>query len=294
MYDKVPGVKPSSFDYVRPTQLDGALRLLGVHADEAKVLAGGQSLIPMMNLRLARPQLLIDLAAIEVLAGVGTCADGVRIGATSTQTTVINNPLVRSSIPVLVEALGHVAHRQIRNRGTIGGSLAHADPAAEFPALAVALDAVVEVASLGATRTINARDLLVSTFTTALHGDEMITGITFPAQPRHREWGFKEIARRPGDFALAGAVVSVDHAANGDWDRVRAVLFAAGPTPVEVERLDDLAGSRPTWATIESVARRAVAHIDAPSDGHANATSRLRMLTTVLADALATAGRIQR
>ena len=212
-------MKAAAFAYLRPETLEGALEALAEHGDECKALAGGQSLIPLLAMRLAQPAVLVDLGRIASLRGV----DGVRIGAMTTNSELERRPA--SIPPLVIAALPHIGHFQIRNRGTVGGALAHCDPAGEWPALALALDARVHIRSLRGERTLAAVDFIEGPLTTALAPDELLLGVEFPSWAMTARFGFEEVARRPGDFALAGAICVA--APEGR----RLVLFATGERP---------------------------------------------------------------
>jgi carbon-monoxide dehydrogenase medium subunit len=272
-------VKPAPFAHHAPRSLNEALELLGRFDDDAKALAGGQSLIPVLAMRLSRFDHLVDLAAVPELAGVGLGSDGVRVGAMTTQTAVFRSPEA-AAVPVLAMATRHVGHAQIRNRGTVGGSLAHADPAAEYPAVALALDAVLEVAGPDRTRRIPAAEFFRSTWTTALEQGELLVAAEFPA------WGsgfaVREIARRHGDFAMAGVVCALEVQA-GRVERAALALFGVGSTPLrapDAERaltgrsVDELTGGREPAAGIGALA---AADLDPPEDLHASGPQRRRM-----------------
>lgn len=217
-------MKPAPFRYHRPASLEETLQLLATHTEEAKLLAGGQSLVPLMNFRLVRPAHLIDINRLPGLGHVSAGPDGLRIGPLARWTDVQRAPEVVARWPLLPQAIGHVGHPQIRNRGTLCGSAAHADPAAELPALLVALQAHLLLASIGGRRSVAAEDFFLGIFTTALAADEMILEIFVPAIEPGRPQGFAEFARRSGDFALAGAVRSGE----------RLVAFGAGDRPVSL------------------------------------------------------------
>ena len=223
-------MKPAPFEYHRPQSIDGALRLLNELGDEAKVIAGGQSLVPLMNLRLATPSHLIDLRDLDGLRGVSIGPDEVVVGAMTTYAEVEDDPLIEPSVPLLAKAVPRVGHRSIRHRGTIGGSLAHADPAAEVPAVALALEARINAASVDGTRTITASDFFLGPYMTSLTENELIRSVTWPtASPEHRS-GIFDVTRRPGDYALAGLACAVTLKADLVSD-LRLVGFATGPTP---------------------------------------------------------------
>ena len=223
-------MKPAAFEYHRPESIDGALRLLNQLGDEAKVIAGGQSLVPLMNLRLATPAHLIDLRDLDTLRGVAVGPSEVVVGAMTTHAEVEDDPLIEPSVPLLAKAVPRVGHRSIRHRGTIGGSLAHADPAAEVPAVALALGARINAASVDGTRSVAASDFFLGPYMTALAENELILSVTWPtASPEHRS-GIFDVTRRPGDYALAGLACAVTLKADLVSDP-RLVGFATGPTP---------------------------------------------------------------
>jgi CO/xanthine dehydrogenase FAD-binding subunit len=219
-------VKPAAFDYQAPRSIEEALSLLQKHAGDAKLLAGGQSLVPVMNFRLATPALLIDLNRISGLAGIREEADGsLVIGAMTRNRQIEKSDIVRKLNPLLHRAMRYIAHAQIRNRGTIGGSLAHADPAAELPAVCVACEARLTIVGPRGERTVPAAEFFRGLFTTALEPDELLTAVRFPAWPAARKFAFLEVSRRHGDFAIVGVAVLVDDAA------ARVVVFGAEDAP---------------------------------------------------------------
>ncbi|MBX3031714.1 MAG: FAD binding domain-containing protein [Chloroflexi bacterium] len=279
-------MKPAPFRYLRPTSLDEALDALATLGDEAKPIAGGQSLVPMLNFRLARPGVLIDLGRIPALTGVHRTDGSLRIGAMTRQRVLELDQDIADRLPVLRAALRHVGHVQIRTRGTIGGSLAHADAAAELPALALALDATVEVASVAGTRTVAAADLFLGPWTTCLAPDELLTRVDVPLAWQRA--AIVELARRHGDFALAG-VVGARRPATTDDAGIRLVGFGVGWTPV---RLTEAEAALAAGGSAEVVADAAAAGIDPIDDIHADAAWRrdgLRALVTRIADQLGVA-----
>src|SRR5438067_4668883 len=198
-------MKPAPFDYFAPTSVEEVRGLLTQYGDEAKILAGGQSLVPAMALRMAQPSVVIDINNVRELNYIRADDHGLAIGAVTRQRAVERSVTVREKVPLLTAAIEWIGHPQIRNRGTIGGSLAHADPAAELPALAAVLDATFTVTNTSGTkRTLNASDFFVSYLTTALGSDDLLSEIYFPALPAGAGWSFVEVARRHGDFALVG------------------------------------------------------------------------------------------
>jgi carbon-monoxide dehydrogenase medium subunit len=275
-------MKPALFEYLRPVSIDAALAVLA-ERDDAKPLAGGQSLIPAMNFRLAAPAALVDLNELAELAGISEQQGRLRIGAMTRHSAVERDPLVRRLAPLLAEAMEYVAHPQIRNRGTIGGSLAHADPAAELPAVMLALDAVLILRSASGERRVEARDFFTGLFATALAPGELITAIEVPAMSPRTGWAFEEFARRHGDDALVGvaALVTLDEA--GRCARARLALLSVGDGPVlATGAMDLLTGSALDDATIRNAAEHvATAEIQPPSDIHASEAYR-RQLARVL------------
>lgn len=247
-------MKPAPVDYVRAGSLEHALESIG-NDPEAKVLAGGQSLVPFMNLRLARPSVLVDIGGLAELDQVSTDSDAVNIGALVCHRRLELDPTVSAALPLLSEAARHIGHIAIRHRGTIGGSLAHADPAAEIPAVMVALGSTIHVESRRqGGREIEASKFFVSHYTTVLADDEIITWIRVPMLGPTHGWGFVEFARRSGDFALAGAACALRRDAEGRISDIRAVLLAASDTPLVVS--DDSAnGQRPSGALADSLAQ---------------------------------------
>jgi carbon-monoxide dehydrogenase medium subunit len=267
-------VKPARFEYCCPRTVDEAVDLLAQYGDEAKVLAGGQSLVPLMNMRLARPPVIIDINRIDALGYLREERGALRIGALTRQRVAERSPLVGERCPLLRDALRLVGHVQIRNRGTIGGSVAHADPAAELTAILVALDGEVVAQSASGTRTIAAPDLFVTYLTTSLEPREMIVEVRIPALPRGAGWSWMEISRRHGDFALAGVGV-VLAVRRGEIREARLGLTGVGATPVravEAERL--LVGHPPSDALWSEAAEAVRAAVTPDGDIHASGEYR--------------------
>src|SRR5262245_55424612 len=277
-------MKPATFEYRRPETLDEALAILAESGSDAKALAGGQSLVPAMNFRLARPAVLVDLNRIAALAYVEKNRDGgLRIGAMTRQRAAERSELVARGAPLLYEALPWIAHPQIRNRGTVGGSLAHADPAAELPAVMVALDARFVLRSRAAIRTVPAQAFYTGLLTTVLRPDELLTEIQIPLRTPGAGAAFLEVARRQGDFALVGVGVELVLGAAGTCSSVRIALVSVGEGPVlATEAMNVLAGNVVGAVAIEEAARVAAdIDIDPPGDIHASPAYR-RHLTRVL------------
>ena len=274
-------MKPPPFAYHAPTQLDEALALLERYGDDAKVLAGGQSLMPLLNFRLSYPSALIDINRVAELSYLRQENGQVCIGALTRQRTIEFSELVRGQLPLLYEATMLVGHLPIRTRGTIGGSLAHADPAAEYPAVALVLDADLVLQSPEGQRRVSAEEFFVSYLTTALAPNEVVTEIRFSPTPPTSGWAFEEVARRHGDFALAGVAGVID----ADGEQCRTARLAAagvGPTPIRLRAAEDiLVQAGVTEQSIQRAAAKAAELVEPDSDIHASADFR-RHLTEVL------------
>ena len=273
-------MKPPPFAYECPTEVAEAVALLAAHGADARPLAGGQSLVPLLNFRLARPAVLVDLNRIAALGQV-TVEDGaLRIGAMARQAAVEADPGVARGWPLLTEAIGHIAHPQIRNRGTIGGSLAHNDPAAELPAVMLALDAQMTVQGPDSARTIPAQDFFAGTMETTLEPDELLTEVTVPAPPEGTGWGFREAARRQGDFALVAAAVLLQPS-GGDID-ARVVVTGTGDGPARVRAAEAMLAERGTDADVCEAAGDAAAQASEPADDpHAPAWYRKKLVAAL-------------
>jgi carbon-monoxide dehydrogenase medium subunit len=274
-------MKPRSFDYVAAASLDDAIAGLAEGGGNAKVLAGGQSLVPMMNFRLLAPATLVDINGVPGLAGIREQGDGVVVGALTRHRALETSELIRLRFPVVHEAMRHVAHLAVRNRGTIGGSLAHADPAAELPALAMLLDARLTAVGRAGARSIAAREFFLSPLASALGADEILTEIRFPSLPPATGWGFEEFSRRHGDFAVAGAAATVTVSA-GVVAEARLALLGVDQTPIRVPNAEAiLAGRRIDRSVAESAASAARDAVRPMSDLHASSDFR-RHLAGVL------------
>jgi len=277
-------VKPPSFDYEAPATLADAVSLLDANQFDAKVLAGGQSLMPLLNMRLTRPALLIDVARIPGLDYVREESGSLRVGAMTRQRTVELSEAVRAMLPLLHAGVLHISHPQNRNQGTVGGSLAHADPAAELPALSLVLDAEFVATGPSGARSIAARDFFVTYLTTCLEPSEILTEVRWPFLPARTGWSVRELARRHGDFALAGVIATVTLDASGRCSEVRLVLFGVGATPLRMTAAEQmLIGQAPDERRFAGAARAAAEAIEEPlADVHASAEYR-RSLATVIA-----------
>jgi 3-oxo-Delta1-steroid hydratase/dehydrogenase medium subunit len=284
-------MKPPAFDYAAPTTVADAVALLGEHDFEAKILAGGQSLMPLLNMRLARPSILIDVARIPDLDYIREADGGLAIGAMTRQRALEHSALVRSRHPLVHAATLHIAHPQNRNQGTVGGSIAHADPAAEYPAVALVLDAEMRVAGPGGARTLGAADFFVTYLTTALEPAEMLTEVCLPFLPARTGWSIQEVARRHGDFALAGVMATLTLDTAGASSGARLVLFGVGATPLRAPAAEQmLLGEKPGAALLARAAERAAADPYEPlSDVHASAEYRRDLARVLTRRALAEA-----
>ena len=269
-------MKPVNFDYFSPTELSSALELLQQYGDEAKVLAGGQSLMPLMNMRLVRPKVIVDINQIPELSYIEETAEGgLSLGALTRQRTVERSALVQSSNPLLGAALPYLGHFQIRNRGTVGGSMVHADPAAELLALSIALEAEFVLTSTMGQRTIKAEEFFVGPLTTSIEPTELLTQVRVPAWLEGWGWGFLEVCRREGDFALAGAVALLQLGKAGECDSARVTIFGVNDTPTRMSRAEAmLLGRTATPTTIEDAARLVSEDLEPNSDLHAPAEYR--------------------
>jgi len=278
-------VKPAPFEYAAPRSLDEALDLLARHGGDAKILAGGQSLVPVLNFRLAQPALLVDVNRVPGLDAISATADGgLSIGALVRHRALERSAEVARRAPLLAEAVPFVAHPQIRTRGTFGGSLAHADPAAELPAVAVALGARLRLRRAGGERQLAAEDFFTGLFSTALEPEEMVVGVELPPVPPGSGFAFLEVARRHGDYAQAGVAASVTLDGGGRCRVARLVFVALGEGPVDASAIAAaLVGEPPSEARCDDVARRAAEEaIDPLGDIHATAEFK-RHLARVLA-----------
>ena len=248
-------MKPAPFDYILATSLDHALRLKAEHGDEASFLAGGQSLIPAMNFRLARPQVVIDINCVEGLARVDRSGSNIRLGAMTRYCALERDGDFLKACPLFADALPHIAHVAIRNRGTVGGNLSHADPASELPAVAMAMDARMRIKSSRGERELAASDFFVGLLTTDIRPDEMLVEIVLPKSPPRSGSCFVELARRRGDFALAGVAAIVTLNDDDRCTSVRLALCGVGETPVDASgAAASLIGQKCTEAAIDTVA----------------------------------------
>ena len=281
-------MKPAKFDYYDPRSLEEALALLDTHQGDGKILAGGQSLMPLLNMRLARPNIVVDINRIKELNYVRASNGGVAIGALARQRALQTERLIAERVPILQEAAYYIAHPQIRSRGTICGSIAHADPAAELPALALALEAEMTLSSAKGTRSVGAETFFQSFFTTALAANEILTEVRFPAPPKDSAWSVLEISRRHGDFAIVGIVAGLAlDPGRQVIAQARLVYFGVGPTPIRVKAAEDaLIGQAAAEPAFEAAAQSAKQGIDPSNDIHASEEYRRAVVATLTKRAL--------
>jgi aerobic carbon-monoxide dehydrogenase medium subunit len=279
-------MKLPAFDYACPTTLAEAVQLLASH-DDAKAIAGGQSLVPMLAFRLVQPALLVDLRKLADLRGISITQTGVALGAMVRWREIEDDARLSSAHPLLKAAVAHVAHYQIRNRGTVGGSLAHADPAAEMPGIALTCDAEIAVVGRSGARVIRAADFFKGTLTTALAADEIIVEVRLPPWPGRRRWGFAEFARRRGDFALAAAAVFYDEDARGRAINAHVGVIGVADRPLRLPAVEAvLDGQTIDEATIARAEAATAAAVDPPDDINASAAYRRALAGTMVERAL--------
>jgi len=280
-------MKLPDFEYFAPATADEVVKLLASHRGEAKILAGGQSLLPVMAFRMAKPAALVDLRRVQGLSEIKIDSSGVRLGARTRWCDILSDPRLREAHPLLVEAVRHVAHYQVRNRGTVGGSLGLADPASELPCIAATCEAEMRLLGPKGERRLRAAEYFLGPLTTALAQDEMILELRLPSWPASRRWSFQEFARRPGDFALAGVALYYDldprsNAENAHIGVVGACQFSARLT--DAERA--LNGKRVDRETAKSVAIAAAEAATPSGDFHAPVEYRKALVGTLLERAL--------
>lgn len=269
-------MKPAAFEYFVPQEVQETLELLEQYGDEAKILAGGQSLMPLMNLRLARPKMIIDINRLQDLSSISPGAHGgLTIGALTRQRAVERSAAVRERNPLLFATMPLIAHFQVRNRGTIGGSLVHADPAAELPAVTLVLGAEFVLKSTRGERAVQAEDFFVDYMTTAIEPIELLHEIRLPGWRQGRGWAIEEISRRKGDFAMVGVATVLELDGHGSCKDARIALFGVGETPVRMERAEGmLRGKGVGGRTFEEIQKVVSDDLDPVSDVHASAEYR--------------------
>lgn len=285
-------MKPPKFDYIRPSTVEQALAALAQANGDGKIIAGGQSLLPMLNFRLVSPTVLIDINRIKELDYVRELPDGaLQIGALTRHHTLETSPVVKRLFPVLNAAMAHVAHLAIRNRGTIGGSITHADPAAELPLMMLLLDTRIGIASPAGRREVDAADFFVAALTSAVEEDEIVTDIAVPGLPANHGWAFEEVARRSGDFALAavGVILVVE---GGRISEARIGVMGVGDTPMRIDDAETvLYDETCDDATLDAVVRAVRATVEPTTDLHGSADYRRHLVGVLARRAVATAWR---
>ena len=284
-------MKPAPFEYHAPETVADVVGLLAEHGDDAKPLAGGQSLVPMLALRLARFGHLVDLNRVDGLRGVERHDGVLSVHAMTTQAMVERDPEVARAAPLLARVTPLIGHFQIRNRGTLGGSLAHADPASEYPAVALALDASLEVASAAGSVRVPASEFFEGTWQTSMEPDQVLVAAHFPVWEGRCGFACEEVARRAGDFALAGAVAAVQLDEDGSVERAGIGLLGLGSTPLRARAAEvELLGKPPpVGAALRELGELAVRDVDPVDDVHASATYRRRVGAHLVARTLAAA-----
>jgi carbon-monoxide dehydrogenase medium subunit len=281
-------MKPAKFDYVAPTSVDAAIAALRAANGEGKVLAGGQSLLPLLNFRMARPAVLVDLNGIKELSFIALRGDRAVIGALTRHREIEQSPLIASKLPVMAAAMRHVAHLAIRNRGTIGGSLSHADPAAELPMLSLFYGATLSVQGPSGRRAIAAEAFFVDALTNCLEPEEIVVEVEFPVL-QHDGWAFEEVARRFGDFALASIAVSVRRNGAG-IDEARVAVMGVADTPLRLRQVEQQLGALEIDdRTPDRFAELVTSGITFNSDLHASADYRRHLLEQLAKRAMRTA-----
>jgi len=275
-------MKAAAFAYARATSVSNALELLGAHGDRAKVLSGGQSLMPAMNLRLISPELIVDIGEIAELRGITVTGDMVRIGALMRHVDLLRSAEIAAHAPLLTDAIAHIAHPAIRNRGTIGGSLAHADPASELPACMVALNAIIIIRGQAGERRIAASDFFTGIYETALSAQELLVAVELPAARKNSVHFFHEFARRHGDYAIAGlaaqAIVEGDVIAD-----LRLAFFAVGDRPILAKAAEKLVKTAITAAILFEASTALGDELDPHDDQQASASMRRHLAKVLLA-----------
>jgi carbon-monoxide dehydrogenase medium subunit len=282
-------MKPAAFEYVVANSIEQAVAALAQAGGDAKILAGGQSLVPMLNFRLLRPAILVDINRIPDLAFIEDAGDAVKIGALTRHHQLETSPVIAEHFPILSHAMTHVAHLAIRNRGTIGGSLSHADPAAELPMMALLLGAKLHIISGGGKRTVDAREFFLDALTVDLAEDELLTEIHLPKLPPHTGWGFEEVPRRAGDFALAAVAATITMSA-GVMKEARIALTGVAPTPIRASEAEVLlVGKKFEAKLMAHVIETIRAAIEPETDLHASSDYRRHLAGVLAGRAFATA-----
>jgi aerobic carbon-monoxide dehydrogenase medium subunit len=279
---EVTSMKASAFNYARATSVANALELLVAHGDGAKVLSGGQSLMPAMNLRLISPELIVDIGEITELHGISVTGNVVRIGALTRHVDLAKSSEIAAHAPLLTEAIAHVAHPAIRNRGTLGGSLAHADPASELPACMVALNATIIVRGQAGERRIAAEDFFKGIYETALSAQELLVAVELPAARKNAAHFFHEFARRHGDYAITG--LAAQAVVQGDvFADLRLVFFAVGDRPILAKAATKLVRTAITPAVLSEASTALGEELDPQDDQQASAAMRRHLAKVLMA-----------
>jgi CO/xanthine dehydrogenase FAD-binding subunit len=285
-------MKPAAFQYFRPVSVDEALAILDRCQPEAKILAGGQSLVPLMNFRQARPKYLIDINRIEDLKYIRESADAVCIGAMVRQTEIEKSALIAAKCPILAEATRYIGYRAVRNRGTIGGSLAHADPSAEYPTVLLAVNGEVTVRGLRGTRSIGAEELFVGTCRTALQPDEILTEVRLPFLAGNQQWSYLEISRGYNTSATVGVAVLITFDEKKRCAAARIAVAGVGATPLRCRESEDLlSGKQPSAALIRQAAAASEAVLQPSDELHAPAVYKRAMAKVYIERAVTAAVR---
>jgi carbon-monoxide dehydrogenase medium subunit len=275
-------MKPAPFDYHLASSVADALDQLASADEDARVIAGGQSLVPMLALRLARPSLLVDISRLVELNGVTTTPDGTRIGATTRQAEILRDATIAKAVPALAQATRLVGHYHTRNRGTLGGSICLADPSAEYPAVAVALNAKIELKSKSGSRQVEARDFFEAPYVTKIQAGEIATSITFPAWGPNTVMLADEVMRRPGDFAMTGMILAIERDAGGKISRAGIAWFGMAQTPCAAKQAEKALLAQPAAKVdARAIAELALADTEPWDDIHASAEYRRTVGTTL-------------
>jgi carbon-monoxide dehydrogenase medium subunit len=280
-------MKASAFAYARATSVSNALELLVAHGDRAKVLSGGQSLMPAMNLRLISPELVVDIGELAELRGIALTGELLRIGALTRHVDLARSPEIAAHAPLLAEAIAHVAHPAIRNRGTLGGSLAHADPASELPACMLALNATLIIRGQGGERRIAAGEFFTGIYQTALSPEELLVAVELPVARKNATHFFREFARRHGDYAIVGVAAQAIVEGNAFAD-LRLALFAVGDRPVLAKAATKLVGVAITPAMLSDACTALGDELDPHEDQQASASMRRHLAKVLLVRCVAT------
>jgi carbon-monoxide dehydrogenase medium subunit len=273
-------MKAAAFDFVQPSSIDEACEHLARVSDDPQIIAGGQSLMPMMAMRLVRPGLIVDINKIEALSGIAERDDGVTIGACTRQADAEASPIVRTQLPLLKKALRFVGHDQTRNRGTIGGSLAHADPSAEICLTAIALGANITLTSAKGKRDLTAAEFILGPMTTAIEDDEILTAVSLSVWTGEDRIGagFQEVSSRQSDFAIVAAAAQISIDADGTCRRAVIAVANATPAPIRLTALEDgLVGHEPTAAIIDPHLESLNTVLEPEADLHASGTARIHI-----------------